>query len=343
MDPVTQGAIGAAFAQTRARKEHIIAATWLGCLAGMAPDLDVLIQSPNDPLLFLEFHRHFTHALIFIPFGALIVGLVLFAILRKWLTRSAVSFKQAYLYCLLGYATHALLDACTSYGTQLFWPFSDTRVAWNNVSVVDPLFTLPLLTLVILGARKRMPQFAFWGIAWAIGYLLLGVVQMERATQAARELAQSRGHTPQRLTVKPSFANLVLWKSIYATPEGYHVDAIRTTGSVSYCPGPAVARYDPAIHLPHLDPNSQQAKDIERFRWFSDDYLGVYQANHQIIDIRYSMVPNQIDPMWGIRIDTSKNPSEHVQWWAERSLNEEKRQLFDNMLFGDLCQPLRSL
>ena len=42
----------------------------------MAPDLDVLFQSPTDPILFLEFHRQFTHSLVFIPIGALLVFLV---------------------------------------------------------------------------------------------------------------------------------------------------------------------------------------------------------------------------------------------------------------------------
>ena len=77
MDPISQGAIGAAFAQSATSAEKIRAYAIFGCLAGMAPDLDVFIQSSTDPLLFLEYHRHFTHALIFIPFGAALVAAVL--------------------------------------------------------------------------------------------------------------------------------------------------------------------------------------------------------------------------------------------------------------------------
>ena len=40
----------------------------------------------------------------------------------------------------LGILTHGFLDACTSYGTSLFWPFSSTRVSWNVISIVDPFF-----------------------------------------------------------------------------------------------------------------------------------------------------------------------------------------------------------
>ena len=181
MDPISQGAVGAALAtSTQDRKKQLFTVAWLGALAGMAPDLDVLIQSSSDPLLFLEFHRQFSHALVFIPFGALLVAAPLYPLARK-----ALSWRQTYLACLAGYATHGLLDACTSYGTQLFWPFSDERVAWNNSSIVDPLFTLPILALVIAAAMRGKRLLGIFAMAWALFYLGLGWVQQERAMAIA--------------------------------------------------------------------------------------------------------------------------------------------------------------
>ena len=136
MDPISQGAIGALAAQASVRHKNLAKVTLVGCLAGLAPDLDVLIQSREDPILFLEYHRQFTHSLLFIPFGSLLVAITLLGFLKD-----SLSFKTIYLASFLGFATHGLLDACTSYGTQLFWPFSNTRVSWNNISIVDPLFT----------------------------------------------------------------------------------------------------------------------------------------------------------------------------------------------------------
>ncbi len=331
MDPISQGALGAAAAQTVATRERMVAVTWFGALAGMAPDLDVLIQSPTDPLLFLEFHRHFTHALVFIPVGALIVSAALFKLIRH-----PLSFRHAYLACLMGYATHALLDSCTSYGTQLFWPFSNMRIAWNNVSVVDPLFTLPLLACVLYAAWNNRPRVAIYGLAWALFYLAFGVVQLHRASASAEALAASRGHEPQRLTMKPSFANLVIWKSIYEHEGYYYVDGIRTGLNTSWCPGERVVKLDIPRHLPTLTPDSQQARDIERFRWFSDDYLAFYDGN--VVDMRYSMVPNQVDPMWGITVDPSKPVSAHISWFSRREMDPAKRRAFGNMLIGSGCE-----
>ena len=334
MDPVSQGALGAAFAQTNQQKEKLVAAAWIGCAAGMAPDLDVLIQSSTDPLLFLEFHRHFTHALIFIPVGAAIVAFALYRLVKHRLSPT-----EAYLAALLGYATHGLLDACTTYGTQLLWPFSDARIAWNNVSVVDPALTIPLLACVILTARTKRRAFAVTGISWVIAYLLLGVFQMERAEAVGAKLAEQRGHTPNRLTTKASFANLIVWKSIYEFEGQYYVDGVRVAGSSEHCSGTNIPKLDITRDLPFLDENSQQAEDVERFRWFSDDYLAPW-GQHSVTDIRYSLLPHQVDPMWGITLSPSASPNDHVEWWSNREARAAALDQFQALLMGEGCTPI---
>ncbi|MEM7001739.1 MAG: metal-dependent hydrolase [Pseudomonadota bacterium] len=336
MDPVSQGAIGAVFAQSIQRREQLAAAAWLGVAAGMAPDLDVFIQSSTDPLLFLEYHRHFTHALVFIPFGAAIVATALFPWAKRFLT-----FKQAYLACFLGYASHGLLDACTSYGTQLFWPFSDQRVTWNNIAVVDPAFTLPLLACVIISYRRRARVWAWAGIAWAVFYLLLGVVQLQRATGTAEALIAERGHhSASRLTMKPSFANLLLWKSIYEYEGAYYVDAVRVGTTRTVCEGEHLPKLTIDTHLPGLVPGSQQAVDLERFRWFSQDYLASTGKPGQVTDVRYSMLPNSTAPMWGITIDPQRDNAAHVDWYSTRDVDSAARAELWRLLRGQGCRSL---
>ena len=189
MDPLSQGTVGAAFAQSTASKNNILKIGIIGFLAGLAPDLDVLIQSSTDPILFLEYHRQFSHSLFFIPFGSMIVALIIFPLVKK-----SMSFKTVYIASFLGYATHGLLDACTSYGTLLFWPFSNERITWNNISIVDPLFTIPVLILVGVAVKTKKRIYSFFSIGWVIFYLSLGLIQYERALSAANDLAESRGH-----------------------------------------------------------------------------------------------------------------------------------------------------
>ena len=332
MDPLSQGTVGAAFAQSTANKNNIFKIGFIGFLAGLTPDLDVLIQSSTDPILSLEYHRQFTHSIFFILFGSLIVALLIFPLVKR-----SMSLKSVYFASLLGYATHGLLDSCTSYGTQLFWPFSNERVSWNNISIVDPLFTIPVLILVVIAIRTKKKIFSIFGIGWIIFYLSLGFVQYERALSAAIELANMRGHNAECLTLKPSFGNLILWKSIYQHKDTFYVDAIRTAQSSTWCLGESIRTFDYQYHLPDLDEGSQQKNDIERFRWFSQDYLGYDKEKNILTDVRYSMIPNQISPMWGLIIDVQRGINEHAIWWTSRSLDQSQLDLFKDMLKGKKC------
>ena len=326
MDPVTQGVVGLSASQLVSKRNERLMAAALGVISGMAADLDVLIKSSHDPLLFLEYHRHFTHALVFIPFGALLCAVVARFIFNKWFAGNQLSFARTYLFCLAGYATHALLDACTTYGTQLFWPFSDMRVAWNNVSVIDPLFTVPLIIFMVLTLRLNSARLAWFAAVYALSYLGLGVVQNKRAVAIAHELANSRGHYSVEISAKPSFANLIVWKSVYQHQGRYYVDAIRILLDKKIYSGSSVAKLKLDQHFPWLDGDSQQARDIERFRWFSNQYLSVDpQDSNRIIDVRYSMIPNRLDGMWGIVLSPTADINDHVEWTSSRRGGRQAR------------------
>ncbi len=330
MDPLTQGVLGASLPQATAKPQRIIYAGILGLLAGMAPDLDVLIRSNADPLLFLEYHRQFTHSLFFIPIGGIICAAVLYIALGK---RWGLSFKEVCVYCTLGYATHALLDACTTYGTQLLWPFSAQRFAWNTVSVIDPLYTLPLLLLIVGASVRRSNTLAKIALVWALTYPIIGLIQRDRAMTAGWELAKQRNHTPLRLEAKPSFANLLVWKTVYETPQHFYVDAVRTGSKITLYPGERIEKLNINRDFPWLLPDSQQAKDIERFRWFSNGYVAKDPTNEfRIIDVRYSIVPNQIKALWSIALSPSAQVDQHVDYLVHRNVSERMRKIFFDML-----------
>ena len=101
------------------------------------------------------------------------------------------------------------------------------------------------------------------------------------------------------------------------------------------CEGARIKKLDLETQFPGLSPSDKQFEDVERFRWFSDDYLAVDSKN-RIFDMRYSMLPNEIDPMWGITLDL-ENPLEHVQWWTDRSLTSEDRERFFDLLTKTSC------
>ena len=109
MDPFSHAALGAAVAVLAAPARERRLAAAIGAVAGLLPDADALIRSSDDPLLVLDFHRHFTHALAFILPGALFLSLLLWPLLRR---RLPIKRILAYAFC--GISLSALLDACTS-------------------------------------------------------------------------------------------------------------------------------------------------------------------------------------------------------------------------------------
>ncbi len=333
MDPLSQGAFGASFSQSLSNKKQVGVVFVLGLLSGMAPDLDVFFRSDTDPLLFLEFHRQFTHSLIFIPFGGLACATIFYLLFAK---RFALTFKQTYLFCTLGYATHGLLDSCTSYGTQLFWPFTNYRVSWDIVSIIDPLFTIPLIICILFAAILKKPKIALVGFIWALAYLTIGFIQNQRAIEVGKELAQSRNHQIIRIHAKPSLGNLILWRSLYETKEGFYTDAIRATNQIKIYTGSFTPRLDIKRDFPWLDEHSQQAKDLNRFAWFSQEFVAVDTENpYRVFDVRYSMLPNKAKGLWSVWLDPNADKNTHIKYKMDRENTKQKRKIFWEMLKGN--------
>ena len=332
MDLLTQGLLGIAMAQAGAKQQEIRIATGIGFLAGIAADVDILIQSENDPLLNIEFHRHFTHSLFFVPLGALIVALLLWPFLRKRLP-----FSRLYLFTFLGYCLSGVLDAFTSYGTNLLWPVSDARIALNIISVLDPAFTLILLIAGVMAFRRYSRTMARFGLLLAAVYLSFGWLQWQRAETVAESLIAERGHRAEQLLVKPTLANLVLWRSIYEFDGKFHVDAIRVGlfSEPRIYPGESVDKFVLERDLNGLTASSVLAQDIARFSHFSSGFLAIRpQQPNVLVDVRYSNLPTTLAPLWGIEINPQQ-PDQHAQYKLYRDSSSATREKFLKLLLGE--------
>ncbi len=332
MDLLTQGLLGTAMAQAGAKQQEIRIATGIGFLAGIAADVDILIQSENDPLLNIEFHRHFTHSLFFVPLGALLVALLLWPLLRKRLP-----FSRLYLFTFLGYCLSGMLDAFTSYGTNLLWPVSDARVALNIISVLDPAFTLILLIAGVIAFRRYSRTMARFGLLLAAVYLSFGWLQWQRAENVAESLIAERGHRAEQLLVKPTLANLVLWRAIYEFDGKFHVDAIRVGlfSEPRIYPGEAVDKFVLERDLNGLPASSVLAQDIARFSHFSSGFLTIRpEQPNVLVDVRYSNLPTTTAPLWGIEIDPDQ-PDQHAQYKLYRDSSSATREKFLKLLLGE--------
>ena len=291
MDPLTQASLGAAVAVAASTRPQARWALLLGALAGAAPDLDVLIRSSADPLLGVQYHRHFSHGLLTAP----LIGLGIAALLKLLWVRTAMPFAACVRFAVLGALSHGLLDACTSYGTLLYWPMSMHRESWDIISVIDPIFTLPLVALTLCAWIWRQPRGAQLGLLFCALYLGFCGVQHARAAQFAEALAAARGHQAERYSIRPSFGNSLLWRMIYAFEGRYYVDAVRLVpgAPARLYPGRSVPQFDQAAAAAQFAADSVQGRDIERFRFFSQGYVSRHPSDAGVLgDVRYALWPD---------------------------------------------------
>lgn len=332
MDPVSQGVTGALFSQTFSDRYRLKYAGLIGALSAMSADLDILIRSSTDPLLVMEYHRHFTHSLLFIPVGSLICSLILWPFFRK-----SLGFKRIFIYSLAGYSTAGLLDACTSYGTSLYWPFSDKRITWNLISVIDPVFTIGIAGFLVMSLRRGSRKIAVAGLIFALIYLMMGYYQKLRVEHALSTLANKRGHSIERMFVHPTLGNIILWRTIYRSGESYYVDAVRAGifKRTKIYEGSETGVFDIEKYNYSPDINGTLYKDIKRFDHFSLGYLTAFPETGNIIgDLRYSMIPNGITPLWAIDISSAGN-GHHVRILRPGKYDKHKFEKFMLMLMGE--------
>ncbi len=312
MDPITHTLLGASLAHATFGRQLGRAAALVGGLAAFAPDADVFIHSAADPLVAIAHHRGFTHSLAFAPVGAAIVAAL-------WLVRPAWRERSRWLAlwaaATLAWLSHALLDAATSYGTQLLWPFSAARAGWDLIAIVDPVFTLALLAGLVVALVRGTARPAAAALAFGAAYLVLGGVQHARAGGAQRELAAQRGHAPARVEVMPTLANNLVWRALYEHDGRIYSDRIR----VGWLSGATVREgwSLPLVRAADLTP-AETARDrrqsFARFAWFSDHWVARSPADATLLaDMRYTLSAEAFDPIWGIRFTAEGAPTE-VEW-----------------------------
>lgn len=328
MDIVTHGLVGVLAAQAVCKPGQRRAAIGIGLVAGLLPDMDTLIRSAEDPLLVLSMHRHFTHSLVFAPMGAALATLLCWPWVRKY-----KAMGRIYLAALMAYTSHLLLDFCTSYGVHLLWPFHREAISANIIAVVDPIFTALLLTALILALSRHRQRWVYMGLGVGCVYLMMGLVQHQRALGVAAQLAAERGQSPERLMVKPTMGNLVLWRALAVENGTAQVDAVRVGRKTRVYPGERTELLRPE-DWQHVPENSRLQRDLTRLQRYSDRLLAIHpDAPTMVGDVRFAMLPTSTAPLWGITFSFDQ-PESEVRWENRRTLTLQMREQFLAMVLN---------
>jgi inner membrane protein len=270
------------------------------------------------------------------------IGILVFILFSRWLWRGyytqplelvSASYKDWHALFFWSIFTHPLLDCFTSYGTQLFQPFSDYRVAFNTVSVVDPLYTLPFLLCLVaaslLHRTSRARRILNWaGIAWSCVYLAFTVWNKTRVDGVIERSLADQHIDYQRYSSNPSIFNNILWQTVVESDSTYYLgyySLFDKDKSLSF-------EQVPKNHelLAPLE-GSHEAKILE---WFSNDYYNLTAKPNgqlQLNDLRYGsldMFSGEKD-QYVFRFDIRPKPQ---GGWLVSQVREDRRKAPKSMM-----------
>lgn len=329
MDIVTHGLLGAALGYALSGPEVGKRAAVVSGVAALAPDLDALIRSSTDPLVALEYHRHFSHSLLFAPVGALIVAVCAWLVMQE-----KFQLTQAIVSALIGYLSAILLDACTSYGTHLLWPFTEARTSLNIISIIDPIFSGVLLLTLVFGIYRASRGLTQIGLYFCVCYLCAGYLQHERAEAVVAARIAGASASVDRIIVKPSFGNIVVWRTLAIDDSNISANAIRLSllGEAKVYPGESGTLLNDDGLQRWAKGSYKKVTEGRRFYKLSDKLLMDNPSDPEFLgDARFALVPNSLTPLWGIR---NNGPDQSVAYVTDREMSQATRALFLDMLIG---------
>jgi len=299
MDSLTQIVLGAACGEAALGRKIGNKALLFGAIGGTIPDLDVFVGSWlfQNEIDSMAFHRGFMHSLMFAILASFALGYLVYWLYNRGKRENSTTGKDWIGLFFLSIFTHPLLDSFTPYGTQLFLPFSNYRVAINNISVVDPIYTLPFLLclIVVMFFGRSSKKRWLWtkiGIFMSSFYLVLTLVNKVYINNTFKKSLIKNNITFSRFQTQPSIFNNVLWYGIAENEKAYHV--------AFYSLFDKSNRFSDWQQLPkNHDLVPVEEEDIQTLSWFSNGYYNIIPLDSvgrfRYNDLRYPLF-NTEDP-----------------------------------------------
>lgn len=288
MDSLTQFVLGAAVSTALlGKKIGPRKAALVGGVLGTLPDLDVFLPF-DDPVDSFVYHRGWTHSVFVHALATPILGeglLRMFKALRdhRWLVWAAVFL------CL---STHAAIDAITVYGTRIFWPLYPDPVGIGSVFIIDPLYTLPLLGVVIWALCKktwtaRLRNGVVTALVVSSAYLGLSAAVQGYVERTARQVFLEKGPAPDKVYAIAMPFNILVWKVIGLREGSYdnlYISLLDEPGTVEIYTHP---------RHPELVACLDETAAYRKLDWFSHGFHRAELAGDRVVmsDLRMGLTP----------------------------------------------------
>ncbi|MEM8893930.1 MAG: metal-dependent hydrolase [Bacteroidota bacterium] len=263
-----------------------------GAVGGTIPDLDVIFNLTHSEVEALFLHRGFSHSFLFAFLVAPVLGYLISRLHydsdTKW-----TGWGWLFFWSII---THPMLDIFTNYGTGIWIPFSENRVALNTIFVADPLYTTPLLLSFLIGLflnRKNVWRARLNRGALALSVVYLGITVVNKIKvddYVERQLSKQEIEYSSFITM-PTPLNNILWSVVTKVEDGYLVGyySLLDTGD---------------LELNKLDQKAELLEDIStqhevnQLIKFSKGYFAIREEKDNLVfnDLRFGPLKGWFDP-----------------------------------------------
>lgn len=227
--------------------------------------------------------------------ASIIIALAIYSFIHKKKSHQPIQkidnpfLFQWQLMFFLAFLTHSLLDCLTLYGTQLFLPFSDYRVAFSTVAVADPLgYTIPFLICLAVAmffkrTESKRQLWTWGGIAISTFYLMFTAWNKANVFEEFDKQLAEQHITYDRYSLSPYIFSNFLWSMTVENEDKYYV------GSYS------IFDKSPIYFLPveknrDLINDGAESRTIKTLQWFTNGFYNVMErpdGKIQFNDLRY--------------------------------------------------------
>ena len=290
MDSLTQATLGAAVGHLcwneKIGKKALIA----GALLGTLPDLDIALYPFLDGVQRLYWHRGESHSVWFIVLGSMGFGWLL----ARLHAAQPLSMYRAGIGAFLVFTTHIIIDLFTVYGTQLLAPLWRKGFSLNNMYIVDPLFTLPLLVgavgAYLMKNRKAGSQLNQICLGLVSIYVIWSFTAQFVAEQKFHSALAKQNVTVSRQITSAGPFTTFLWRYIAETPDGFLLGYWSWFDEKS-----KPVRFQFIPRNESVIDNIRETRTFRVVDWFSQGWWFVAESNGKIarvVDLRFGEIPS---------------------------------------------------
>ena len=221
MDSLTHIVLGAATGEAILGKKVGNKALVWGAIAGSVPDFDVAVTWLFDPVKSLFVHRGFSHSIVFAAIAAPLLGYIISRIHKD------ATFRQWTFMSLIAILIHSTIDCFNTYGTALLEPFSNARLAFDSIGIIDFTLLFPLIILVIailfFKQRNSIRRYiSYVALAFTLVFVALTVANKLHVENIIKKQLAEQNIPYIRLKTAPLPITNLLWLVLAEDSAGYH-------------------------------------------------------------------------------------------------------------------------